>query len=298
MRFIEPNVEWWPQKTTAQQIAKVGRICYKAEGKQPSADMTDEEKEKFIEDRDEKRASDFWESGHKSMMRHGSVYYYIPNENSMPLWLWSAMTASPYISYNVQKKSVWISTNMQYVLEHPKIAELLQPYIVSENKFIMMAMQKKFVMALMLLRMTMVVTTQISTTRELNRTSPNSIAEQSTRYVNMEKKGGVQVCEPHWRKDGTRWQRLAYWFGCKVSEWMYRLLLKSGLKPEDARGVLPLDAYTVAAYTYDLREWKNIMNLRYHGTTGRPHPNAHIVAEKIADIINERMRVYVKDFEI
>ena len=35
MKFIEPQVEWWPQTTLAQHIARVGRICYKAKGKQP-----------------------------------------------------------------------------------------------------------------------------------------------------------------------------------------------------------------------------------------------------------------------
>ena len=35
MKMIIPGVEWWPQKTAAQQIARVGRICYKSKGKQP-----------------------------------------------------------------------------------------------------------------------------------------------------------------------------------------------------------------------------------------------------------------------
>lgn len=146
--------------------------------------------------------------------------------------------------------------------------------------------------------MTFVVTTQISTSRELNRTSPNSIAEQSTRYCNLEKKGGVQIARPHWYLNGTRWQRMVYSFVCRVCEWGYNRLLKSGLKPEDARGVLPLDTYTVVAYTYTIAQWKDIIDLRYHGTTGKPHPNAHLVAEQLRNKILERMRVYLPDFEI
>ena len=46
-------------------------------------------------------------------------------------------------------------------------------------------------------RYTFVVTTQISTSRELNRTSPNNIMEQSTRYVNFYSKGGA-ICQPWW----------------------------------------------------------------------------------------------------
>ena len=146
--------------------------------------------------------------------------------------------------------------------------------------------------------MTLVVTTQISTSRELNRTSPNSIAEQSTRYCNLEKKGGVQIARPHWHAGGTRWQRFVFNTACRVSERAYNILLKSGLKPQDARGVLPLDTYTVVAYTYSLAEWSHILDLRYHGKTGAPHPNAKIVGEKIRSIIIERMKEYCEDFDI
>lgn len=146
--------------------------------------------------------------------------------------------------------------------------------------------------------MTMVVTTQISTSRELNRTSPNSIAEQSTRYCNLEKKGGVQIASPHWYAGGTRWQRFVFNAACRVSELAYNRLLKSGLKPQDARGILPLDTYTIVSYTYTLAEWSHILDLRYHGKTGTPHPNAKIIGDKIRNIINDRMRQYVADYDI
>ena len=146
--------------------------------------------------------------------------------------------------------------------------------------------------------MTMVVTTQISTSRELNRTSPNSIAEQSTRYCNLEKKGGVQIASPHWYDGGTRWQRMVYGLVCRVCEWGYNRLLQSGMKPQDARGILPLDTYTVVAYTYSIAEWKNIIDLRYHGKTGKPHPNAHMIASTVRDIILDRMKLYIDDFDI
>ena len=50
------------------------------------------------------------------------------------------------------------------------------------------------------MRYTFKVITQISTSRELNRVSPNNIAEQSTRYVNLSKKNG-SICQPHWMTD-------------------------------------------------------------------------------------------------
>ena len=45
MKMIIPDVEWWPQKTAAQQIASVGRICYKSKEKEPDENLSDEQKE-------------------------------------------------------------------------------------------------------------------------------------------------------------------------------------------------------------------------------------------------------------
>ena len=298
MKFTEPQVEWWQQTSLAQHIARVGRICYKAKGKQPEEGMTEEEVESFIQKRDEVLCKGFWESGHRSMYRHGTIYFFMPHEKGLPNYIWAYLNASPYIDYATKNHKVWISTNMQFLLEHKNMMDALSPYDVSEDEFIEKAQKYECEEAFSIIRMTMVVTTQISTSRELNRTSPNSIAEQSTRYCNLEKKGGVQIARPHWYGDGTRWQRMVYGLVSRVCEWGYNRLLKSGLKPQDARGILPLDTYTVVAYTYTLSEWSHILDLRYHGSTGTPHPNAKIIGEKIRNIIIERMRQYCDEFDI
>ena len=298
MIITEPQVEWWQQTSLAQHIARVGRICYKAKGKQPEDGMTEEEVKAFIQERDEERCKGFWKSGHRSMFRHGTAYFFMPTEKGFPNHIWAYLNASPYIDYATKNHKVWISTNMQFLLEHKNLRDALIPYDVSEEEFIEKARKFECEEAFTLIRMTMVVTTQISTSRELNRTSPNSIAEQSTRYCNLEKKGGVQIGRPHWYDGGTRWQRMVYGLVCRVCEWGYNRLLKSGLKPQDARGVLPLDTYTVVAYTYTLADWSHILDLRYHGKTGTPHPNAKIIGEKIRNIIIERMSKYCAEFDI
>lgn len=298
MKFTQPQVEWWKQTTLAQHIARVGRICYKAKGKQPGEGLTEDELDAFFQKRDEERCKGFWESGHRSMYRHGTCYFFLQSEKGFSNYIWAYLNASPYIDYATKNHKVWISTNMQFLLEHKHMMDVLSPYDVSEEEFIEKAQKYECEGAFTLIRMTMVVTTQISTSRELNRTSPNSIAEQSTRYCNLKKKGGVQITRPHWYDGGTRWQRIVYGLVCRVCEWGYNILLKSGLKPQDARGVLPLDTYTVVAYTYTLAEWSHILDLRYHETTGTPHPNAKIIGEKIRNIIIERMSKYCKEFDI
>lgn len=298
MKFTEPQVEWWQQTSLIRHIARVGRICYKAKGKQPERGLTVYELDAFFQKRDEERCKGFWESGHRSMYRHGTCYFFLPNEKGFPNHIWAYLNASPYIDYATKNHKVWISTNMQFLLEHKQIMDALDPYGVSEDEFIEKAQKYECEEAFTLIRMTMVVTTQISTSRELNRTSPNSIAEQSTRYCNLEKKGGVQIARPHWYDGGTRWQRMVYGLVCRVCEWGYNRLLKSGVKPQDARGVLPLDTYTVVAYTYTLADWSHLLDLRYHETTGTPHPNAKIIGEKIRNIIIERMSKYCAEFDI
>ena len=298
MKFTEPQVEWWQQTSLAQHISRVGRICYKTKGNQPEEGLTEEEAQAFIQERDAERCKGFWESGHRSMFRHGTAYFFMPNEKGLPNYIWAYLNASPYIDYATKNHKVWISTNMQFLLENKNMMDALSQYDVSEDEFIEKAQKYECEDAFTLIRMTMVVTTQISTSRELNRTSPNSIAEQSTRYCNLEKKGGVQIARPHWYDGGTRWQRMVYGLVCSVCEWGYNSLLKSGLKPQDARGILPLDTYTVVAYTYTLAEWSHILDLRYHGTTGTPHPNAKIIGEKIRNIIIERMSKYCAEFDI
>ena len=292
MKMIIPGVEWWPQKTGTQQVARVGRICYKSKAKQPDEKLSEEQKEEFREEQAVKMVNRFWESGHRSMLRHGTLYFFVKNDNKLPRSLWSLLVASPYINYAVQEKKVWISTNMQFLAEHPDILNLLESYQVKEDEFIEKALKYECKKALNLLRMTLVVTTQISTSRELNRTSPNSISEQSTRYVNLEKKGGVQIARPHWLHEGTRWQKFLYLTGCKIADWLYRRLLKSGMKPQDARGILPLDTYTVVAYTYTITEWQHILDLRFRETTGKAHPNAREIGFEINRIISERMEMF------
>ena len=298
MKFTEPQVEWWKQTSLVQHIARVGRICYKAKGRQPEDGLNEEEVKAFIQKRDEERCKGFWESGHRSMYRHGTCYFFLPNEKGFPNYIWAYLNASPYIDYATKNHKVWISTNMQFLLENKNMMDALSPYDVSEEDFIDKAMKYECEEAFSIIRMTLVVTTQISTSRELNRTSPNSIAEQSTRYCNLEKKGGVQIARPHWYGGGTRWQRLVYGLVCRVCEWGYNRLLKSGLKPQDARGILPLDTYTVVAYTYTISEWSHILDIRYHDMTGKAHPNAKIIGEKIRNIIIERMSKYCAEFDI
>ena len=298
MKFTEPQVEWWQQTSLAQHIARVGRICYKAKGKQPGKGMTDDEAKAFIQKRDEERCKGFWESGHRSMYRHGTIYFFMPHEKGLPNYIWAYLNASPYIDYATKNHKVWISTNMQFLFEHKNLMDALSSYNVSEDEFIDKAMKYECEEAFYIIRMTLVVTTQRIQGESYNRKSPNCIAEQSTRYVNLSRKGGVQICRPHWEEQAKWYQLWASHFGYLVAEKVYKFLIFTGLKPEDARGNLTFNTYTICGYTYTLSEWKHILDMRFRNKTGIAHPDASIVAKQISRIINDRMQQYIPSFEI
>ena len=100
-----------------------------------------------------------------------------------------------------------------------------------------------------------------------------------------QKEGITGICS-----ECKRWQSLYPGYDFKqvalfkydegFADWIenYKYLVEAGLHRQDARGVLPLDTATICIYTYSIKEWRHILDLRYYGTTGEPHPNAKIIA--------------------
>ena len=99
----------------------------------------------------------------------------------------------------------------------------------------------------------------------------------------------------------ARCARVCYGFEYKEpnqAELCYRYMIDDGMKPEDARGVLPLDTATKVIYTYSVQEWKHIIDLRYYDTTGRPHPNAKLVIGMVREQINQFAKENNIDFKV
>jgi thymidylate synthase ThyX len=283
MKIIEPKVELWKQGDDAKaHVARCARVCY---GKEIG--------------NDEATVKRLLDSRHWSMFRHESVYAIIPvHERELkdyPLLVLS----SPYIKTHTYDGNVYVATNGQFILDefYPKFIELINRYRVTEDEF----SNTEFGFDMM--RYTFCVDTQISTSRELNRVSPNSIAEKSTRYVYED----GSICRPHWMSDEIAthfneeplfadWiddnieHQKAYHYisSCNDSFFNYKALIDEfGMHRQDARGVLPLDTATRCVYTYSINEWRHIIDLRYYGITGKPHPNAKIIAGMIRNNLME-----------
>lgn len=271
MKIIEPSVELWLQEDVTAHIARCARICY---GRDSGNDFA--------------LCNNLLHNKHWSMFRHESVYAIIPEKN---LWhdVMVGYKECPYIDWIKFRDNYYVATNGNFLLDvkekNPVLYKWLTQYRVDALTF-----NNIHPLISNLMRYTFKVTTQISTSRELNRVSPNNIAERSTRYVYED----GTICRPHWitineanefnnnRQAGMTTIGRNYINSCIQSFGTYKDLIEiNGLNRQDARGVLPIDTATICAYTYSVKEWRAILDLRYYGTTGKPHPNAKLIAGMI-----------------
>lgn len=282
MKIIEPKVELWQQGDDSKaHVARCARVCYGRETGNDEATI-----KRLIND------------GHWSMFRH-ETYYMIANDSDKTLETIIINYANTIgFSYHYEKHVYYITVNGNWALDHKIPFGYISKYIVPIEDF------RNTEIGFHMMRYTFCVDTQISTSRELNRVSPNNIAEKSTRYVYED----GSICRPHWLngydifKDTAshyivykdreldtdiNHKVLTYIQSCDNSFTNYKYLVESGLHRQDARGVLPLDTATRCVYTYNLKEWRAIIDLRYYGTTGKPHPNAKLIAGMIRNNLME-----------
>lgn len=278
MKIIEPKVELLSEIGISPEshIARCARVCYGKEYKEPNQEA------------DKKMVDGLIKRGHLSMLRHSSIYVFNKLKDFVQYInasaYWSNNRGYGHASTNLQE-----FMNVKHIFENHKDDGGIE--IFSNKAFLEKCSKASELFELY--RLTFCITTQISTSRELNRVSPNAIAERSTRYCSS--KDGLLICRPWWLSSAKEAafnshspiNELWYYNNAisKVEE-AYLTLLGQGMKPEDARGILPLDTATKVIYTYSIREWKHILDLRYYGTTGKPHPNAHVVMQMVKDQIN------------
>jgi len=282
MMIIEPKVELWKQEDPIEHVAKCARVCYGSpvEGKSTVQDLYDR----------------LLKAKHNSMFRHRSEYAIIPDTpynrevispfNNCPYV--NIIYPTPILADRIDDK-IYIATNHNFMIDYRDYAiwNIITCHQVTPDEF------ANTEVGWNMMRYTFRITTQISTSRELNRVSPNAIAERSTRYVH---ENGT-IVRPHWitEEDANIWNKedtpenehlpnvsnelvQHYLLACNIQFTAYKALLDKGLKRQDARGVLPLDTATEVVYTYSIDEWRHVIELR---SDRRAHPNAQIIANMI-----------------
>lgn len=286
MKIINPSVEYYKQEDVIKHVARCARVCYKRE--------KGNDKITYIH---------LLKNKHWSMFRHATYYYiidsrYIDSTYNNPNLLWVAELNKVINKYNqliigidikYYNHTYYIVVNGNWSLDYKYLFDTLLDYQVEDKVF-----ANACDIAWNMMRYTFKVTTQISTSRELNRVSPNNIAEQSTRYVYED----GTICRPHWmtKEEADIWNNISddtyisnvkhlhYINSTKSSFDRYKLLIENDMPRQDARGVLPLDTATECIYTYSIPEWRHIIELR---GDSRAHPNANIIANLIKEKLNE-----------
>ena len=113
-------------------------------------------------------------------------------------------------------------------------------------------------------------------THEFVRHRVMSFAQESTRYVDYSG-DGITVIEPCFLEEHTErydlWKRQ-----CMSADTAYTHEKRLGLKPEEARTVLPQSTKAELVMTGTLRQWDHFFDMRARQTTGKAHPQAAEVA--------------------
>ena len=294
MELIKPSVEIWEQGSTLEDmwkhIARCTRVCYQSTPKNDGE--TDEEFVKRVILRTNSSTGELdWNKIHGAMLEHGTVYLNCPNISYSNM-LGSKYTQSVYDETNHQ---YCITTNLRVLAETGNMKLL--------DEAVLPTLHKR--------RVTVSFTTNIGVTREFNRHRVDSIAEESTRYCNYNKRqdGEIKIGLPAWIKDencpeeyirdlnnmsiaeyctdfvdndtdvSDIWDEWCYYFfALKACEFAYNSLISKGWKPQQAREVLPLATKSQLIHTAFVDDWRHFFALRADGVSGPPHPNAKLVA--------------------
>lgn len=298
MRILKPKFEILNQNpyeglySVFEMIKTAGQTCYDSESAKTPIEFTNL----------------MVKLGHGAMLEHGTVYLtykckwegddFVEKYQNNPYSRVSYDRVDEIVDDDDWLQSIfYITTNYRVIVENGWDKDL--KFISDPTDY-----HEK--------RVTVRFTTQIAISREYNRHRADSIAEQSTRYCNYSKDkydGQVSVVRPTWvgeilgdtpkelkvnlkdlcqniylGDDYGEWDALHYWlFGNLAAEYSYLNMLRLGRTAQEARTVLALDTRTELVHTAFVSDWKHFFDLRALGTTGKPHPDAKILAEPLME---------------
>lgn len=289
MKLIKPSFEIWEQPSGLEgvykQIEGAGRVCYKSE------DKIAEGTAKAFVDR-------MIASGHGAMLEHGTVYlkcktevinrYIHPEDGEEEDF--NKLEKYEYNSYSVTNDDgiyLYVTTNLRVLVENDWLDDL--QYICEPTEF-----HEK--------RITVHFVCDRGVSHEFVRHRVMSFAQESTRYCNYSKDKFGNECTfiyPNWFnkyfEDNYSNLNIRDWqtgldIACAETNWIYAMLyaekayfssISNGMKPQQARTVLPNSLKTELVMTGFVSDWNHFFDLRARGTTGAPHPQAKELAEPL-----------------
>lgn len=270
-------------------IERAARTCYKTE-------------DKITEGSAERMARMLIRRHHEAMLEHGDYifmfddYHLFDNvvyalrrlmEESgiVPLLTFTNIDERPIISGNIRAWREFMASNSAAVyyftgqidpifiedlippedrVDDPRVIQLRYSELVGETE------------KLAHLRQTVRFTVDRGVTHEFVRHRVMSFAQESTRYCDYSG-NGITVIEPPFLTQHTEpydlWKRQ-----CMSADTAYTHEKRLGLKPEEARTVLPQSTKAELVMTGTLRQWDHFFDMRARQTTGKAHPQAAEVA--------------------
>lgn len=136
--------------------------------------------------------------------------------------------------------------------------------------------------------------TDRAVTHEIVRHRLAAYSQESQRYCNysQDKYGNdVTFIKPQWCEEGT-YQYNIWKMACENSEKIYLDLLKLGVKPENARSVLPNSTKTEIVMTANLREWRHVFKLR---TSKQAHPDMQSLMKPLLSEFQQKIPLIFDD---
>lgn len=251
-----------------KHIEFCGRICYHSLDK-----MTDSSAEAFV--------ARLIKSKHTSVLEHGTIYLTRPLTSDSNYYdLYSKYSNNPYSRCNIHKGMLYITTNYRVIIENNWEKDLEFLSFPTEHHY---------------KRHTLKCTTALHCYKDLTRHRTFSFSIESTRYCNYsntDKFGEMSFIKPTWvSNDDTIF--IDY---LKTVEKIYNELMQRGWKAQQAAEVLPQCIKSNMVMTGYDDDWKRLIDIRYYGITGAPHPMVKELASLMkknlekADIIETSLK--------
>lgn len=134
-------------------------------------------------------------------------------------------------------------------------------------------------------------------THEIVRHRIASYSQESTRYCNYNKeKFGKELTfiKPVFWEEASEEYHIWYNTMAKIEE-SYNKMIDMGVKPQEARSILPNSLKTEIIVTMNLREWRHFFKLR---TAKNAHPQMQEVAKALLEEFKKRIPIVFDDIPV
>ena len=267
MKLINSSVEvieptGYTLQNVYEQIEFAGRTCYKSEDK-----ITEESAKGFV-DR-------MIASKHNAMLEHGTVYLRVPVNievasnylDSFDTYTKMKLVSTHKFDLNGKSLNWWaITTNYRVLVENGWLDDL--KYLCEPTQYHEKRTTARFIC-------------DRGVSHELVRHRVFSFAQESTRYCNYSKdKFGKELTfiKPSWWKEEDNEVATLYIQPWRNIENCYLTLIENGIKPQDARAILPNALKTEVVMTGFESDWDHFFELR---CAKAAHPDMQKLANEL-----------------